>query len=175
MKVLVESSKKGPVIASKAVLSVSKYIKEIHRVNERLKDLMTDIISSMKSQIAFLTPVISGIVIGITSMVSAIISKLGTQLQQTATGAQGAAQATTITALFGDTIPTFYFQLIVGFYVVQIIYIMTVLSNGIENGEDKLNEEYLLGGNLINSTRLYCATSLIIILIFNVIAASILV
>ena len=174
MKVMVESAKKGPLIASKAVLSVSKYIKEIHRVNERLKDLMTDIISSMQSQIAFLTPVISGIVIGITSMVSAIISKLGTSLATATAGAGVAAQGAGITELFGDTIPTFYFQMIVGFYVVQIIYIMTVLSNGIENGEDKLNEEYLLGQNLIKSTRLYCITSLIIILIFNFIAAQVL-
>ena len=175
MKVMVESAKKGPLIASKAVLSVSKYIKEIHRVNERLKDLMTDIISSMQSQIAFLTPVISGIVIGITSMVSAIISKLGVQLAKATTGAQATAvQGAGITELFGDTIPTFYFQAIVGFYVVQIIYIMTVLSNGIENGEDKLNEEYLLGQNMIKSTRLYCITSFVIILIFNFIAAQIL-
>ncbi len=172
MKVLVESSKKGPVIASKAVLSVSKYIKEIHRVNERLKDLMADIISSMKSQIAFLTPVISGIVIGITSMVSSIIGKLGTSLAKSATAAQ--AQAGQLGGLFGDTIPTYYFQIIVGFYVVQIIYIMTILSNGIENGEDKLNEEYLLGKNMISSIRLYCITALIVMLVFNVIAASIL-
>ncbi len=171
MKVLVESSRKGPIIASKAVLSVSKYIKEIHRVNERLKDLMTDIITSMKSQIAFLTPVISGIVIGITSMVSAIISKLSSQISETTAG--GGAQATTVAALFGDTIPTFYFQMIVGFYVVQIVYIMTILANGIENGEDKLNEEYSLGQNLIKSTRLYCITSIIIIIIFNMIAATI--
>lgn len=171
MKVLVESARKGPEIASKAVLSVSKYIKEIHRVNERLKDLMTDIITSMKSQIAFLTPVISGIVIGITSMVSAIISKLSAQMAETTAG--GGAQATTISALFGDTIPTFYFQIIVGFYVVQIVYIMTILANGIENGEDKLNEEYMLGQNLIKSTRLYALTSIVIIVIFNMIAATI--
>ena len=176
MKVMVESARKGPIIASKAVLSVSKYIKEIHRVNERLKDLMADIISSMKSQIAFLTPVISGIVIGITSMVSAIISKLSSNIAQTTANAPGgAAQATTVAAMFGDTIPTFYFQLIVGFYVVQIVYIMTILANGIENGEDKLNEEYALGQNLISSARLYVLTSLVIILIFNFIAASILV
>ncbi len=176
MKVMVESARKGPVIASKAVLSVSKYIKEIHRVNERLRDLMADIISSMKSQIAFLTPVISGIVIGITSMVSAIISKLSANIAKTTANAPGgASQATTVAALFGDTIPTFYFQLIVGFYVVQIVYIMTILANGIENGEDRLNEEFLLGKNLISSTRLYVVTSLIIILIFNFIAASILV
>ncbi len=173
MKVLVESSRKGPLIASKAILSVSKYIKEIHRVNERLKDIMADIISSMQSQIAFLTPVISGIVIGITSMVSAIISKLGTQLSKTAAGAPGGAAGAGI-ELFGDTIPTFYFQAIVGFYVAQIVYIMTILSNGIENGEDKLNEEYLLGQNMISSIRLYCITSFIIILIFNFIAAQIL-
>jgi len=171
MKVLVESARKGPIIASKAVLSVSKYIKEIHRVNERLKDLMSDIITSMKSQIAFLTPVISGIVIGITSMVSTIISKLGVQMATAAKGAQ--SQAGQITGLFGDTIPTFYFQLIVGFYVVQIVYIMTVLSNGIENGEDKLNEEYMIGKNMMSSTKLYCITSLIIITIFNIIASTI--
>lgn len=174
MKVMVESAKKGPLIASKAVLSVSKYIKEIHRVNERLKDLMADIISSMKSQIAFMTPVIAGIVIGITSMVSTIIGKLGIQLKGQAasvatTGGQGAALA----GLFGDTIPTYYFQLIVGFYVIQIVYILTVLSNGIENGEDKLNEEYELGKNLTRSTRLYCITAFIIILIFNLIAGAI--
>ena len=35
-------------------------------------------------------------------------------------------------SLFGDSIPTYYFQIVVGIYVVQIIYILTVLSNGIE-------------------------------------------
>ena len=64
MKVMIESVKKGPQIAAQALLSMSRYIKEIHRVNERLKDLMADTISSMKSQVKFLTPAIAGIVIG---------------------------------------------------------------------------------------------------------------
>lgn len=179
MKVLVEASKKGPAIASKAVLSVSKYIKEIHRVDERLKDMMEDIISSMRSQISFLTPVISGIVIGITSMISTIIGRLSSSLATvgagatTASGVGNAAGAAGLLSLFGDTIPTYYFQLIVGFYVVQIIYILTSLSNGIENGEDKLNEEYLLGKNMISSMQLYCVTALIVMLIFNIIASTI--
>ena len=62
MKVLVESARKGTRIAAQALLSMSRYIKEIHRVEERLQDLMADIISSMKSQIKFLTPAIAGIV-----------------------------------------------------------------------------------------------------------------
>ncbi|MEK6904773.1 MAG: hypothetical protein AABX24_00045, partial [Nanoarchaeota archaeon] len=80
MKVLIESIRKGPRIAAQALLSMSRYIKEIHRVEERLQDLMADVISSMKAQTKFLTPAIAGIVIGITSMISTILTKLSAQL-----------------------------------------------------------------------------------------------
>jgi hypothetical protein len=171
MKVLIQSIKKGPQIAAQALMSISRYIKEIHKVNERLKDLMADIISSMKSQINFLTPVISGIVIGITSMITNIISNLGTQMRSI--GAEAGAQTANLAQFFGDGLPTFYFQLVVGIYVVQLIYILTILSNGIENGEDKLNERYLLGVNMIRSTFLYCFVALFVMILFNFIASAI--
>ena len=172
MKVLIQSIKKGPIIAAQALTNVSRYIKEIHSVNERLRDLMADIISSMNSQIKFLTPAIAGIVIGITSMVTAILGKLGAQLKNISSGTD-TSQAGLID-LFGESIPTYYFQIIVGLYVIQITYILTILVNGIENGADKLNERYQLGNNLINSTILYCIISLIVIVAFNVIASEIL-
>ncbi len=178
MKVLVESAKKGPLVAAQALINVSRYIKQMHNVDERLKDLMADTISSMKSQIKFLTPVISGIVIGITSMVTTILGKLGGQLQKlqtesTAAQAGGAGAAVGLTQLFGDGMPTFYFQIIVGFYVVQIVYILTVMVNGIENGFDKLSEDYEVGNNLTKSTVLYCFLSLAVMLLFNMIAGNI--
>ena len=177
MKVLVESVKKGPQIAAAAVLNVARYIKEIHRVDERLKDLLADIISSMVSQIKFLTPAISGIVIGLTSMITTILGKLGGQLQQATVTTTPGAPATTaqdITTLFGDGVPTFWFQIVVGLYVVQILYILTVLVNGISNGADKLNERYTLGQNLIKSTLTYVITALAVMLLFNIIAGNIL-
>jgi hypothetical protein len=172
MKVLAESIKKGPRIAAQALTNVSRYIKEIHRVNERLKDLMADIISSMTSQIKFLTPAIAGIVIGITSMVSNILGKLGSALPKITEGTS--APGTQMLEMFGSGIPTFYFQIIVGIYVVQITYVLTILANGIENGADKLNERHELGKNLIRSTLLYCLISGVVILLFNIIAGKIL-
>ncbi|HLF55017.1 MAG TPA: hypothetical protein VI612_04825 [Candidatus Nanoarchaeia archaeon] len=172
MKVLIESIKKGPLIAAQALLNVARYIKEIHKVNERLKDLMADIISDMKSQIAFLTPAISGIVIGITSMITYILGKLSSNITNLGTE-QAGTQIGTLANLFGDGIPTYYFQAVVGIYVFQIVYILTVLSNGIENGADKLQERYLLGNNLLRSTILYCLIAGIVMLIFNIIAAQI--
>jgi len=170
MKVLIESIKKGPTIAAQAILNVSRYIKEIHKVNERLKDLLADIISDMKSQIHFLTPAISGVVIGITSMITYILGALSGNIQGLG-GAEVGGRISGIAQLFGDGIPTYHFQIVVGVYVFQIIYILTVLSNGIENGADKLQERYELGNNLIKSTVLYCIIAMVVILIFSGIAS----
>jgi len=172
MQVLIESIKKGPRIAAQALLNVSRYIKEIHKVNERLKDLMADVISDMKSQISFLTPVISGVVIGITSMITFILGRLSQNIENLG-AEQAGMQIGTLANLFGDGIPTYYFQAVVGVYVVQIIFILTILSNGIENGHDKLQERYLLGKNLVSGTLLYCFVAGLVMLIFNIIAARI--
>jgi hypothetical protein len=174
MKVMIESVKKGPKIAAQALVNISRYIKEIHKVDERLKDLMADIISSMKSQIKFMTPAISGIVIGITSMISTILGNLGGQMQKL-TATEGAGRIGGVAGLFGDGIPTYYFQLVVGIYVVQIVYVLTILGNGIENGADKLNERYTLGRNMVRSTILYCIIASVVMILFNLIASKIMV
>src|SRR3990167_7529731 len=105
-------------------------------------------------------------------MVTSIIGKLGTQLK--AITESGPSTQAGLIGLFGDGIPTYYFQIIIGIYVVQITYILTVLVNGIENGSDSLMEKYQLGINLVRSTLLYCLIAGTIIVTFNVIATNIL-
>jgi hypothetical protein len=175
MKILIVSVRKGPKIAAQALVNVARYIKEIHRVDERLRDLMSDTISSMKSQIKFLTPVVAGIVIGITSMISTILGKLGGLFPETGEGgAATMAQASKIANMFGDGVPPYYFQIVVGVYVVQVIYILTQVTSGIENGSDKLSERYNLGNNLLNSTVTYTIIAFIVMLVFNMIAGTVL-
>lgn len=175
MKVLVESIRKGPRIAAQSLHNVSRYIHEIHQVDERLRDLMAEIVSDISSQINFMTPAIAGIVIGITSMITTILGKLGGQMSKlTAEGAStGGVNLGSVASMFGDGIPTYYFQLVVGIYVVQIIYILTVMSNGISNGEDRLAEQDALGKNVKRSTLLFCGIALTVMIIFNLIANAI--
>ncbi len=173
MEVMLQSAKKGPLICSQALIDISQYIKEIHRVDERLRDLLAEIISSMKSQISFLAPAIAGIVVGITSMVSTIIGALSGEISSLASEMPAGATGFDM-QLFGDGMPTYFFQIVVGIYVVQIVYILTVLANGIENGSDKLSERYMLGKNLIRSTFLYTIIAGIVMIMFNMVAIQIL-
>lgn len=166
MKVLTESIKKGPNIAAQAMDNVARYIKEIHRVDERLKDLLSDIISSMKQQINFLAPAISGVVIGITAMITYILGSLSAKASEF-----GAEDIQVNQALnLGMGIPTYFFQLVVGIYVVQIVYVLTIMANSVENGEDKLGERNMLGINLVKSTLLYIGIALVVMTIFLLIA-----
>lgn len=172
MKVLVESVERGPKIAGEAMGNIARYIKELHRVDERLKDLLSDIISSMKQQIRFLAPVISGVVVGITSMITFIMGEL-----QSVTGKVGEdmqqAQGMEELLGMGTGIPSFYFQIVVGIYVVEIVYILTSISNSVENGEDKLGEKSQLGKNLIKSTLLYSIIAFTLLLLFQLMAGEI--
>ncbi len=172
MEVLLESSKKGPKIVSQSLISISTYVDRIHKVSERLKDLLAEVISSMKSQISFLTPAIAGIVVGISAMIVNIIVALN--LKTTTLNLEGGTEAaggglTTLIDLFqiNGIIPGYYFQLVVGIYVVQLAYILTILQNGIENGSDKINEQYLLGKNLTRSFLLYAIIAIIVTILFS--------
>lgn len=172
MKVLIESSRKGSLVASKALINVSDYIKQIRRVDERLKDLMADVISSMQSQIAFLTPAIAGIVVGITSMIGNILGSINEELTDALAQTSDAALPNLLEGLSGG-LPAYYFQIVVGLYVVQIGIILSILVNGILNGADSLNEKYIIGKNVMSSTILYCIIAFIVIVIFNYISAGI--
>ncbi|MBS3112811.1 hypothetical protein J4418_01900 [Candidatus Woesearchaeota archaeon] len=176
MKVLTQATSKGPKVAAQTLVNISQYIKEIHKVDERLRDLMAEIVSSMNSQIKFMAPVIAGIVIGITSMVTTILGKLTFLMDKVSSGSgmAGLKGLEGIKELLGDGMPTYYFQIIVGLYIIQIIYILSILVNTIENGSDKLAERYVLGKNLIRGTILYSGLAFVVILVFNFIAASIL-
>ncbi|QQG39138.1 MAG: hypothetical protein HYS32_01630 [Candidatus Woesearchaeota archaeon] len=178
MKILVEGARKGPLIVSRSLISISNYVDRIHEINERLKDLLADIVSSMKGQVSFLTPMIAGIVVGIGSMITNIIGLLGTQLtnQEALGGELGPSISPAVISVFNikDVIPPFYFQLVVGLYVFQITIILTLMANGIESGADKVTGEYKIGKNLFISSIFYFFISLIVIVVFNILAAGIL-
>jgi hypothetical protein len=171
MKVLVESSKKGPLVASQAIINVSEYIKQMHRVDERLRDLLSEVISSMKSQINFLTPVIAGIVIGITTMISSILGTIGSKLAVLQNSVDTGVGA--IHIFGGSSIPIYHFQAVVGLYVVQITIILTIMVNGVENGVDEVAKQDSLGKNLLRATLLYVVVSAITIIVFGFISGNI--
>jgi len=167
MKILIESAKKGLDVAARALMAISDYVKNIHKVNERLKDLLADVTSGMKSNMTFLAPLLAAIVVGLASMITMILTKLGTMITAGSLpeGAFG-MNADTITCMFNVSamIPPYWLQVVVGVYIIEIIFILTSTLVSIESGEDRLGEKAETSKTLKQGMSLYLITAIIAII-----------
>ncbi|OGJ16503.1 hypothetical protein A3K74_00115 [Candidatus Pacearchaeota archaeon RBG_13_33_26] len=161
MKILVESAKKGLNIAALSLISISEYVKNINKITDRLRDLLAEIISDMKSNMTFLAPLLSGVVIGLAAMITAILSKLNiSQLGEAEISGMGNLDA--ILGIFDMTkmIPPYLLQIIIGIYIIEIIFILTGALVTIDSGEDKLEKTNKTGINLKKGIGLYVIVAL---------------
>ena len=167
MKILVESAKKGLMIAALSLISISEYVKNINKITDRLRDMLAEIISDMKSNMPFLAPLLSGIVVGLAAMITAILSKLNlTQLGGDTGAIAGIGNLNAILNIFDMTkmIPPYFLQIIIGIYIIQIIFILSGALVVIDSGDDKLEKTNKTGLNLKKGVGLYVVTALLSII-----------
>ena len=159
MRILIESSKKGLKIAAISMMSISEYVKNIHKITLRLKDMLAEVISDMKSTMSFLAPLLSGIVVGLAAMITTILSRLRISEIQ----GEGAANLGAILNIFEVTkmIPPYFLQIIIGIYLIQIIFILTRTLVTVDSGEDKLQRTSETGKNLMKGIMLFFFTALL--------------
>lgn len=164
MKILVESAKKGLKIAALSLMSISEYVKNIDKINQRLRDMLAEIISDMKSNMTFLAPLLLGVVVGLAAMITAILNKLN--LSGLGGEAAGISNLQTFLNIFDLTkmIPPYYLQLIIGIYLIEIIFILTSTLVTIDSGENKLEKTHHTGKNFLRGVTLYFVVALVAVL-----------
>jgi len=168
MRILIESVKKGLKVAARSLISISEYIKNIKKINARLNDLLADILADMQSNMTFLAPLLSGIIIGLAGMITTILGTLSIMFTSGAIGGGGegimggAGGMSKILAIFDITqmIPTYWLQIIVGFYLIEIIFILTATLVTIKSGRDELETTSATGKNLRTAMLLYFVVAL---------------
>ncbi|MBM3232257.1 hypothetical protein FJZ21_02680 [Candidatus Pacearchaeota archaeon] len=165
MKILIESVKKGLKIAARAMMSISDYVKNIQKINDRLKDLLAEVVSDMRSNMVFLAPLLSGIIVGLTSMIAVILNKLKSLSDLTQGGAEvaGIGSIGNIVNLFdiASVVPPYFVQISIGLYLIQIVFILTGTLVTVDSGKDELQEKNELSRNLKKGMTLYLITTLI--------------
>jgi Flp pilus assembly protein TadB len=176
MKVLIESVKKGLRVAAKSLMSISEYVKNIRKIDDRLNDLLADIIADMKSNMTFLAPLLGGIIIGLAGMITTILASLKAMFDTGLAGGDfeaiaGAGGLGNILDIFDVTqmIPTYFLQLVIGIYLVQIVFILSATLVAVKSGQDTLQKTAETGKNLRTTLLLY-----FIIALFSIIGLTLL-
>ncbi len=117
------------------------------------------------SSVTFLAPLLSGIVIGLAAMITQILGKLSIANVGGAS-IEGVGNLGTLLNIFDMTkmIPPYLLQIIIGIYIIEIIFILTGALVVIDSGEDKLEKTNKTGINLRRGIGLYVATAFLAII-----------
>ncbi len=160
MKTVVESADRGAKTASLTMIAVSRYLKGIHATQEQINDELSDPVSSMKFQLFFLSPMISGVVITLTVIIIGILNQLTSKTSSLPIG-------TFIPFLSEIKITPFEFIIVVGIYLVENIFVLSYFVNGIENGIDTVGRQSTTGYALIIGYAVFVVTLFVTLSVFS--------
>ena len=171
MKIFIRAIEKGPDIAAKTLIDLSRYLTEMHMAQERMRDLLAESLSSMKGQAKFLAPLIAAVVVSIVSLVSLIMGKLSQSISDLS---QSTGSDTISSFTLGSGMPTFLFQTSVGLYLVMVIIILVLVVNQLDSSGDRIHVEYELGTTVMGAIYKYAAVVAMGILLFSYVGGSVL-
>ncbi|MCG2882824.1 MAG: hypothetical protein L7G81_00755 [Candidatus Nanopusillus sp.] len=154
MELLYEASSQSPTEASIITGIVARYFLLISKVKERIKDLVAEDLSQLKSLLRILAPIILGIISAVSVMIIEILYELSFQFKQISNlelSNSGVSQ-------YISTLPGIIFNifnlnslvspasmiLIIGIFNAAIAFVIVYAINSIENSGDKLSFYYYL-------------------------------
>ncbi len=166
MRVIVETSKKGMQSASKSMVIISKYLKDMHEVDQELKTMLEEVTSNMSIQGILLAPLSSGVVVTIASVMTKLLINLGETLDSvyssigSSLGPAGGVGTGAISSIvnLSSIIPVHGFQLIVGIYLVEIVAIIAITLSTITNGDESLLKRLTISKTMLYSSIVYFLT-----------------
>lgn len=176
MRAVTEISKSGTHVLSDAMLAISKYLRDMNRVEEDLEETMSEVTSTMQMQSLLLAPLSAGIVVAMTAMIVQIMYSLKGAVESLydklgnfgALGSTGMGFFDSILRV-NEIMPIYEFQLIVGFYMIEIVTMIAIFLGILKFGDDKLIRNYNLGKMLLLGTVIYTVVFLLIYSVFTTI------
>jgi len=170
MRAVSESAKKGVETAAASMISIANYLRGIHRTQEDVNEALNDVSSSLRFQAYILSPLISGVVSTMAVLMIRILESLSARAPSVGSGAPS-----TFIGIAPDNvgISPFSFILIVGIYLVESLFLLSYLMNGIKTGEDPIGLKNLIGTVLLIGTITFIITVIVTLILFEPLVVSV--
>ena len=146
MKLFVEGIQKSQRAVSVSIIRVADHLKELQQVEIKIKDTLYNLTSTLRSTAAIFAPLIAGVTLAITKLISNILSSMADKMPGTSITGGTSSVLSSVTESFSlENVRPEYFALVVGIYVIELVFLLTRFTNGIDDGDDKAEYMYLLG------------------------------
>lgn len=163
---------KGVIGVSKAILSISNYLKGMHSVEEHMKEILDETTSSMKMMMNLLVPIASGAVVGMATIMVMVLFQI-TSILTNITGLSEAYPQQLGPDVMGglvdikNILPAEVFLVVVGIYMIEITIMLASFICSLQHGDDPLDRHYLITTNLVIGLCIFSFSILLIYFIFK--------
>lgn len=178
LEIVLSSAERSTYATAKATQSISVYLQNIQSVEEKIEDLLSESISTMKFQSYILIPLISGVVVGLSQMITQILMKITEQMNAAFTGSTfafaGSSMMSSLINIKG-TIPPSYLQLVVGTFTLELLFLIGLFSGGLEKSiEDESSVKTEIGQLMSIGIIIYVLVTAVVAVFFSGMMAAVL-
>ncbi len=167
MRLFVEGVKKSYVAAGVAIVKIADHLKQLQEVEKNIRNALGVLTSTLRTTATLFAPIIAGVTLGITKLISNVINEMDLQsIAET-------LSSETENAIFGNMkfyimdVPPEIFVLVIGIYVVQLVFLLTRFANGIDEGDDKIQFMYNLGKSLPTAIGIFSLVTIVSMIMFQ--------
>jgi len=161
MSLVIDICSRGMAFLSEALKSMSDFLKDADEVNRAADEILSEVTSDMQVQAWVFAPLAAGIVVGLMAMVIYLfaffgqsLEKIGYFFNQTGAGPSGLA-AFSFLLHAGKQIPFPFFQIIVGTYMVEVVYMIASFLGELTYGEDEVSKLMNVGKIMLIALTIY--------------------
>lgn len=172
MKAIVQSSTKGTKMASTTMMTISRYLKNIHRTQETLNDLLEDTETTLIMLSYILAPIVSAIAVGMSQTIMTAMFKISQSFSEVETN-QAPGAGFGFAQNIEGAIPPEALQLVVGLYLIQLLYILGTFYSKITKGDQTVYQHLTVGKMLLVGTVIYSAVMITVSVLFGGVVTSI--
>ncbi len=159
IKIFIEGVKKSYEYAGIAIVKIAEHLKQLQDVERKIRDSLSSITSSLRSTATVFAPLIGGVTLGMTNLLQKILSSLSFSFSEDVT-------IPMFGKIFYATSPT-DFVIVIGFYILVLVFLILRLANGIDEGDDKIEYFYGVGKSLPIAIFIFTISSFASYLIFS--------
>jgi len=161
LKLFVEGTQKSQRAMSASLIRIADHLKQLQEVEQKIKDMLYELTSTMRSTITVFAPVIAGVTLAITTLISSILASLQGTFPVDATAGLSPTLSTVSDAFTMENIRPEYFVLVIGIYLIELVVLLSRFINGINEGDDNVCYMYSLGKTLPTSILVFSLTILL--------------
>ncbi|MEM5855252.1 MAG: hypothetical protein QW472_02945 [Candidatus Aenigmatarchaeota archaeon] len=164
-RIITDISSKGSIYLSQALGTISRHLKKLSLLQNKIEDLVSDNISTIKFMSFFLNPTVAGVATSLGLIIMGILVSLSLSLSSIIPSEEISGIPSIGLPIFDiwktSNISPAVFQLVIGIYLIEVSIISGILIVGLETGFDLIV--------WLNQTSKILLISIILFVIFSIV------